>query len=130
MPFNIPYCTITSHSSIEYGNDSVDTGTIQNPITLTIESLDPNQFPITPDDFRVTGAVETSYTSPTYTNINGHPEIEQVEFIQDGQKVLTDITLVNSFAMNDQNQTIDICIEGSAGISSTVTGTIFNVTTP
>ena len=38
MPFNVPHCTITSYSSIEYGNDKVSNGTIVNPITFLFSS--------------------------------------------------------------------------------------------
>ena len=130
MPVNIPYCTITSYSSVEYGNDTVANGTIPNPVKITISSINTSLYPITPNDFRVVGAIETAYNISTYTNIQNHPELEQVEFIQNGNKVDVWVTFVNSFAMNDLNQTIDFYIEGHPSISSTVTGNIFNVVTP
>ena len=130
MPFNIPYCTITSYSSVEYGNDTVAAGNIPNPVKIVISSINVGLYPITPNDFRVVGAIETAYNISTYTNIQNIPDIEQVVFIQNGQKVDVWVTFVNSFAMNDLNQTIDFCIEGHPSISTTVTGNIFNITTP
>lgn len=129
MPFNIPFCTITSNTSIELGNDKVSDGTITTPRTLVITSDIPSLYPITPDDFRVQGAIETSYTSSTYTTIQNNPEIESVTFVQSGAEVNVVVELVNSFAMNDLDQNINFCIEGSPSISGTVTGDIFNVLT-
>ena len=129
MPFNVPFCTITSYSSIEYGNDKISDGTLSNPYTLKITSLSPALYPITPSDFRVIGAIQSGFGAAFYDTIQGHPEIEKVEFIQSFDDVDVVITLVGSFAMDDQNQTIDICIEGSPTISTTVTGNIFNITT-
>jgi len=134
MPFNIPYCTITSYSAIYYGEDNVGGAApgnaITNPVSLTITSINTSLYPITPNDFRVVGAIETAYNISTYTNIQNHPEIEQVEFVQSGSEVDVLVTLVHGFNMNDLNQTIDFCIEGHPSISSTVTGNIFNVITP
>ena len=129
MPFNVPHCTITSYSSIEYGEDNVSDGTINNPITLVITSNDVVLFPITPADFRVVGAIETNFGNITYTTIQNRPEVESVEFVQSGNEVNVIVTLVNSFNMNDLNQLINFCIEGTPAISSTVTGNIFNIIT-
>jgi hypothetical protein len=129
MPFNVPFCTITSTSSIELGNDSVSNNTIANPWTLTISSMNVNLYPITPNDFRVLGAIETSYSSATYTTIQNHPEIEQVTFVQAGNEVDVVVELINGFTMNDLDQNINFCIEGTPTISTTVTGVVFNVIT-
>ena len=129
MPFNIPFCTITSNTTIELGDDKVSDGTIASPRTLVITSNNVGLYPITPNDFRVQGAIETSYTDPTYTTIQNHPEIESVTFVQSGQEVNVVVALVNGFAMNDLDQQINFCIEGSPSISSTVTGVIFHVIT-
>ena len=107
MPFNVPHCTITSYSSIEYGEDNVSDGTINNPITLVITSNDVVLFPITPADFRVVGAIETNFGNITYTTIQNRPEVESVEFVQSGNEVNVIVTLVNSFNMNDLNQLIN-----------------------
>jgi len=129
MPFNIPFCTITSNTSIELGNDKVSDGSITTPRTLVITSDNTSLYPITPNDFRVQGAIETSYTAPTYTTIQNNPEIESVTFTQSSAEVNVVVELVNTFAMNDLDQSINFCIEGSPSISATVTGDIFNVTT-
>ena len=134
MPFNIPFCNITSYSAIYYGEDNVGGAApgnpITNPVKLTITSINTSLYPITPNDFRVVGAIQTAYNISTYTNIQNIPEIEQVEFVQNGNEVDVWVTLVNGFNMNDLNQTIDFCIEGHPSISTTVTGNIFNVVTP
>ena len=129
MPFNVPYCSISSYSSIELGNDSVATSTIPNPITLVITSDDISLYPISPQSFRVLGAIQTDYTSATYTDIQNHPEIENVTFAQNGNKVDVIVNLVGNFAMNDLNQVVNFCIEGMPDISSTVTGELFTVIT-
>ena len=82
MPFNVPFCTITSYSSIEYGNDKISDGTLSNPYTLKITSLSPALYPITPSDFRVIGAIQSGFGAAFYDTIQGHPEIEKVEFVQ------------------------------------------------
>ena len=46
MPFNIPYCTITSYSSVEYGNDTVAAGNIPNPVKIVISSIKEASPPI------------------------------------------------------------------------------------
>ena len=127
MSFNIPHCTITSYSSIELGNDKVSDGTIANPITLVITSDDVILYPITPADFRVLGAIQTDYISTIYTDIQNHPEIESVEFVQNIDEVNVVVELISGFAMEDLNQVINFCIEGSLAISTTVTGNIFNI---
>ena len=130
MPLNIPFCTISSVTTTELGNDTVADGTVSATHTLTITSDDPVLYPITPADFRITGAIQTGYQDTIYTDIQGLPEIEQIELIQNGAEVDVVVTLVNSFAMNDQNQIINFCIDGHPTISTTVNGVIFNVTTP
>tara|TARA_R100001594_G_scaffold4587_3_gene15726 strand:- start:2399 stop:2803 length:405 start_codon:yes stop_codon:yes gene_type:complete len=132
MPFNVPYCNITSKSTTELGNDSIANNGITPTHTLVITSIDPNLYAITPNDFRVVGATETGFGEITYTNIQHQPDIDNVTFVtnaNNSDKVDVNITLVGTFAMNDQNHTINICIEGSPTISTTVTGNIFNVTT-
>ena len=133
MPFNIPFCTITSHSSVEFGDNKVSDGTLVNPYYLFISSTDPALHPITSTDFKVTGAQQKGFGAPFYSVIQGHSEIEKVEFndiVSRGvNAVKVSITLVNYFAMDNKNQIIDICIEGSAAISTTVTGNIFNIIT-
>ena len=77
----------------------------------------------------VLGAIQTDYTSATYTDIQNHPEIEDVTFAQNGNKVNVIVNLVSNFAMNDLNQVVNFCIEGIPDISSTVTGELFTVIT-
>lgn len=128
MPFTVPFCTITSFSWLATGNDNVADGSLTNPYQLVISPMDAVLYPITIADFKVSGALPATFGAITYHTVQGHPEIEKVEFIQSGNDVVVEITLVNSFAMNDLNQTINICIDGSPGISSAITGTVFNVT--
>tara|TARA_R110001606_G_C15352835_1_gene647719 strand:- start:282 stop:677 length:396 start_codon:yes stop_codon:yes gene_type:complete len=129
MSFNVPFCTISSYTSTELGNDSVANATITNPITLVITSDDVVLYPITPGDFRVLGAVQTNYADAVYTDIQNNPEIESVTFVQDANKVNVVVELISGFAMNDLNQVVNFCIEGAPAISTTVTGELFNVIT-
>jgi len=128
MPFTVPFCTITSFSFLYGGNDNVADGSITNPYQLVISPMDAVLYPITKADFKIPNALPTNFGAITYHTLQGHPEIETVEFIQNGNDVVVEITLVSSFAMNDLNQIINICIDGAPSISSTVTGTVFNVT--
>ena len=119
MPFNVNNCTITSLSSIQNGTDSVTGGQLDSSYTLTI-SPDAG-FAIDAVDFSVSNACYDPtdgfwYAQVALTGCVGvlNPNINYVEFTNNGADVDVEIVLNPAFAMGNANQIIDICIDGNA----------------
>ena len=122
MAFNIPNCSITSYSNLQSGTDNVADTTLDTYYTITISpdsgyQISYSDFSVVPGCQDTTSGINRWFeTFNTCTDgLNVFPsEINYVEFTQNGNDVDVTFELDYGFAMNNQNQSLDVCIDGFA----------------